>query len=817
MNSASNKIIPIDIEHEMKKSFISYAMAVIINRALPDVRDGLKPVHRRILYSMNELSLTPDKPHRKCARIVGDVLGKYHPHGDSAVYDALVRMAQDFSIRHMLVDGHGNFGSVDGDGAAAMRYTEARLSKISMEMLRDIDKDTVDYYPNFDETLMQPVCLPSRYPNLLVNGSGGIAVGMATNIPPHNLGETIDACIALLDDEDLSISQIIEKLPGPDFPTGGIIMGKSGINSAYLTGRGRIVVRGRATIESGEGRDRIIITELPYQVNKANLVEKIADLVHDKKVDGIADLRDESDKNGMRIVIEVKRDGNANVILNRLYKHTQLQDTFGVIMISLVNGEPKVLNIKQMLAYYLEHQKDVIRRRTQFELEKAKARAHILEGLIIALDNIDEVIALIKGSPDAATAKQGLCERFALSEKQAQAILDMRLQRLTGLERDKITAEYEELKKRIEHLELILATPQMVSDIIKKEMLEIRDKYLDPRRTEISIDETEINFEELIAEEEMVVTISHFGYIKRTKSDIYKTQRRGGRGISAMTTREEDFAENVFVTSTHSEVLFFTSKGKVYRIKCYQIPEAGRQAKGLAIVNLLPLEQGEKVQAAFPVESYEEGDLLIATKKGFIKKTHVKAYANIRQNGLLAVGLREDDELIGVMKTTKDDNVIIGTKNGISIAFSVSDVRAMGRGAMGVTAISLKNGDEVVDACVVSPDKDVLVITENGYGKRTRATEYKIQRRGGVGIKTIKVTGKTGKLVGLKVVDENDEIMIINDAGIIIRTSVKEISLFGRDTQGVKLMRLYEQSKVACIAKIPPNEDEDLEEEAEQE
>ncbi len=818
MDEKRKRIIPIDIEQEMKKSFISYAMAVIINRALPDVRDGLKPVHRRILYSMSELSLSPDKPHRKCARIVGDVLGKYHPHGDTAVYDSLVRMAQSFSIRHMLVDGHGNFGSVDGDSAAAMRYTEARLSKISMEILRDLEKETVDFYPNFDETLMQPSVMPARFPNLLVNGTGGIAVGMATNIPPHNLAETIDAAIALIDDPEISIQQLMQKLPGPDFPTGGIIMGVSGIRAAYHTGRGRVVVRGRAEIEEyKENRQRIIITEIPYQVNKASLISKIAELAQEKKIEGISDLRDESDKQGMRIVIELKRDANANVTLNRLYKHTQLQDTFGVIMLALVNGEPRVLNLKEVLHYYIEHQKDVITRRTRYDLEKAQARAHILEGLIIALDNIDEVIALIKKSPDAPTAKAGLIERFALSEKQAQAILDMRLQRLTGLERDKIQAEYKDLQEKIAYYERILSTPQMVLDIIKEEITEIRDKYADKRRSEITLDEEEINYEELIEEEDVVVTLTHYGYIKRQKTDVYRSQRRGGRGITGLTTREEDFVENVFVTSTHNDLLFFTNAGRVYRMKCYEIPEEGRQAKGLAIINLLQLNPQEKITAVFPISDYEEGDLIMATREGFIKKTQMNAYAKIRQNGLLAIGLREGDELIGVIRTGGGEDVIIGTRNGMSIRFNEQNVRQMGRTAMGVISIDLKQDDEVVDVGIVEKDKQLLVISENGYGKRTHEQEYKTQRRGGVGIKTINITEKTGKLAGLKVVGEHEEIMLINDAGIIIRMSVSEISTFGRDTQGVRLMKLAEDTRVVCVARMPESTDAEPEAETETE
>lgn len=793
----------------MKKSFIAYAMAVIINRALPDVRDGLKPVHRRILYSMGELNMYPDKPYRKSARLVGDVLGKYHPHGDTAVYDAMVRMAQNFSIRHQLVDGHGNFGSVDGDGAAAMRYTEARMSKITMELMRDIDKDTVDFYPNFDETLEQPAVLPARFPNLLVNGTGGIAVGMATNIPPHNLEETINATIKFIDNPDITIEELIEVIPGPDFPTGGIIMGVSGIREAYKTGRGRIRVRARAEIEKhGEDREWIIVTEIPYQVNKAALVEKIADLVREKRIEGISDLRDESDKAGMRVVIELKRNANANVVLNHLYKHTQMQDTFGVIMLALVDGEPRVLNIKEVLQYYIEHQKDVIVRRTKFELEKAQKRAHILEGIIIALDNIDEIVSLIKASPDAATARASLSERFGLSEIQAQAILDMRLQRLTGLERDKIEAEYNEILAKIEQFNLILATPQMVLDIIKEDLAEIRDKYANPRRTEITFDEDDIDLDELIAREDMVVTLTHYGYIKRISLETYRAQKRGGRGVSAMSTREEDFAEQVFVTCTHNELLFFTNKGKVYMKKCYQIPEAGRTAKGTAIVNMLNLDPDEKISAVFPIETEIEkhSNLVIVTKGGVIKKTPFSEYSNIRQNGLKAVNLREGDELISVMETDGSKHIIVGTREGMSIIFSEEDARPMGRVSTGVRAIKLRPGDEVVAACIAQKDKQVLVITENGYGKRTEVGEYRLQSRGGIGLKCMNITEKTGKLCGLLIVDGSEEIMLINNAGVVIRMSIDDISIIGRSTQGVRLMRVNDETNVVCVAKFIENE-----------
>ncbi|CAK7052515.1 MAG: DNA gyrase subunit A [Desulfovibrio sp.] len=815
METPFNNIVPVDLNKEMQKSFIAYAMAVIINRALPDVRDGLKPVHRRILYSMSELNMYPDKPYRKSARLVGDVLGKYHPHGDTAVYDAMVRLAQDFSIRYPLVDGHGNFGSVDGDGAAAMRYTESRMSKLTLELLRDIEKDTVDFYPNFDETLEQPAVLPARFPNLLVNGTGGIAVGMATNIPPHNMGEAIDATIALMDNPDISIEELIDIIPGPDFPTGGIIMGVSGIREAYKTGRGRIRVRAKTEIEKhGEDRERIIVTEIPYQVNKATLVEKIAELVRDKRIDGISDLRDESDKSGMRIVIELKRNANANVVLNHLYKHTQMQDTFGVIMLALVDGEPRVLDLKQVLEYYVEHQKDVIVRRTKFELEKAKKRAHILEGLIIALDNIDEIVDLIKKSADAASARVALIERFGLTEIQAQAILDMRLQRLTGLERDKIEAEYKEVQERIEYYNSVLSTPQMVIDIIKTDLMEIRGKFSDARRTEITFDEDDIDIDELIAREDMVVTLTHYGYVKRISLETYRAQKRGGKGVTAMSTREEDFAEQVFITCTHNQLLFFTNKGKVYMKKCYQIPEAGRTAKGTAIVNMLSLDPDEKVSAVFPIESSEAGknsNLVIVTRGGIIKKTPFSEYSNIRQNGLKAVNLREDDELISVMETDGSKDIIVGTRDGMSIIFSEENVRPMGRVSTGVRAIKLRPGDEVVSACICEKEQQVLVITEKGYGKRTNAAEYRLQTRGGIGLKSMNITEKTGKMCGLLIVDGTEDIMLINDAGIVIRMSVDEISLIGRSTQGVRVMRVDEDTKVVCVAKIVESEDDETE------
>ena len=810
------KILPINLVGEMKRSFISYAMAVIISRALPDVRDGLKPVHRRILYAMDELSMQPDKPYRKSARLVGDVLGKYHPHGDTAVYDAMVRLAQPFSTRYPLVEGHGNFGSVDGDPAAAMRYTEARMSKLTMEMLRDLDKNTVDFYPNFDETLMQPSVLPARYPNLLVNGSNGIAVGMATNIPPHNLGETIDAFVAMIDNPNITIDELMNYIPGPDFPTGGIIMGDTGIRHAYFTGRGKILVRARSEIEQYKvDRARIIVTEIPYQVNKAKLVEKIAELVHDKKVEGISDLRDESSRKGMRIVIELKKDVNANVVLNNLYKHTQLQDTFGVIMIALVDGEPKVLNLREMLYYYLQHQKDVVTRRTQFDLDKARERLHILEGLMIALDNIDEVIAIIKSSANGQEAKERLIARFGFTERQAQAILDMRLQRLTGLERTKLEAEFNELKVQVEYLMGILADEGKLLGVIRDEVLEIKRRYADERRTEITQIVEDIDMDDIIQEETMVVTCTHHGYIKRIAEDTYRTQRRGGVGVSGGTTREEDFLEDIFVTSTHSYIMFFTNKGRAFRIKCYSIPEAGRTAKGTPIVNLLQLGTGEFVTAAFPIApGTEDGYLVLCTRNGIIKKTHVSEFSNIRKGGMIAQNLREGDELISVALSAGDDEFIIGTANGMSIRFSERDVRAMGRNAAGVRAIKLDDDDRVVDMCPVVKDSCIIAITENGMGKRTPEEAYRSQSRAGKGIIAMNITEKTGKLVCLKVVDGSEDLMLIRDDGVVIRMPVDTISIISRNTQGVKLMRIDEGRRVASVALAPKSADsaEDAEE-----
>ena len=813
----SNRILPQDIEKEMKHSFISYAMAVIINRALPDVRDGLKPVHRRILYAMDELGLQPDKPFRKSARIVGDVLGKYHPHGDSSVYDAMVRLAQDFNTRYLLVEGHGNFGSVDGDSAAAMRYTEARFSKLSAELMADIEKNTVDFVPNFDETLMQPSVLPARFPNLLVNGSGGIAVGMATNIPPHNLGETIDALCVLIDNPDATVDDLMECMPGPDFPTGGIIMGRAGIASAYHTGRGRIVVRARAEIEQlPQNKSRIVITEIPYQVNKARLVERIAELVHEKKLDGIADLRDETDRNGMRIVIDLKRDVNANVVLNQLYKHTAMQDTFGVIMLALVDGEPKVLTLREMLVHYLEHQKQVITRRTQYDLERAQERLHLLEGLIKALDNIDEIVDLIKNSPNAPEAKARLIARFDFSEKQAQAILDMRLQRLTGLEREKILAEFDELTKKVEYLLSILADEHLLLTIIHDEVLEVRRKFADARRTEITDIIEDIDMDDIIQEEEMCVTLTHFGYIKRLSSDTYRAQNRGGRGVMGQGTREEDFVEHLFVTSTHAHILFFTNTGRAFKIKCYVIPEAGRAAKGTAIVNLLQLAGGERITAMFPVTAADEGEYLVmATRQGVIKKTSLSDFDNIRKGGLIAQNLREGDGLIGVELSGGEDEFLIATSKGKCIRFNENDVRSMGRNATGVRSISLDDDDAVVAMVRVATDADVLTVTENGMGKRTPEDAYRGQRRGGKGIIAMQITDKTGDLCGLAMVTGEEDLLLIRDDGMVIRMPVEQISVTsGRSTQGVKLMRADEGTRVVSIAIAPRTENGD---EAEQE
>ncbi|HOQ08285.1 MAG TPA: DNA gyrase subunit A [Clostridiales bacterium] len=816
-------IIPVDIEAEMKESFINYAVSVIVDRALPDVRDGLKPVHRRILYSMYTQGFTADKPYRKCATTVGDVLGKYHPHGDAAVYDSLVRMAQDFSLRYPLVDGHGNFGSRDGDPPAAMRYTEARLSKIAAEMLADINKDTVDFKSNFDEHEMEPVVLPSRFPNLLVNGSSGIAVGMATNIPPHNLNEVIDGIIALIKNPDITTDELNKIIKGPDFPTAGTIMGKQGIKDYFRTGRGRLVIRAKAEIETYEhNRQRIIVRDLPYQVNKARLIEKIAELVKEKRLDGIADINDESDREeAVRIVIVLKRDANANVVLNQLYKFTEMQSTFSVNMLALIptpEGKflPRVIDMKTALELYLNHQKDVITRRTRFDLEKAEARAHILEGLKKAIDHLDEVINIIRGSRTETQAKESLMERFGFSERQAQAIVDMRLGRLTGLEREKLDEEYREVMEKIQYYRSVLADETLLLGIIEDELTEIKRKYGDERRTEIaSSEEEDIDIEDLIKEEEMVITLTHFGYIKRLPLDTYKSQKRGGKGVTALSTREEDFVEKLFITSTHHYILFFTNKGKVYRLKAYQIPEAGRQAKGTAIVNLLELDGDEKINAVIPIAEYKEGlYLIMATKNGIVKKTSLSEYDNIRKGGLMAVALRENDELIDVRLSDGEKDIILVTREGMSIRFKESDVRPMGRVSQGVKGITLEEGDYVVGMATSREDSTLLVVTENGFGKRTELEEYKTQTRGGKGILTYRVTEKTGKVIGVKLVYESDEIMLISSDGTLIRMKVSGISILGRATQGVTLMRTSEGNTVVSIARIE-TENGDAEDEEE--
>ncbi|MCK1990028.1 DNA gyrase subunit A [Lysinibacillus fusiformis] len=810
----------INITEEIETSFLDYAMSVIVSRALPDVRDGLKPVHRRILYGMQELGNTADKPYKKSARIVGDVMGKYHPHGDSSIYDAMVRMAQDFSYRYMLVDGHGNFGSVDGDGAAAMRYTESRMSKIAMEMLRDINKDTIDYTDNYDGSEKEPIVLPSRYPNLLVNGAAGIAVGMATNIPPHHLGETIDAVIALSENPAITTEELMEIIPGPDFPTGGLILGRSGIRRAYESGRGSIIIRAKVEIEQkANGKETILVHELPYQVNKAKLIEKIAELVRDKKIDGITNLRDESDRRGMRVVIEVRKDANANVVLNNLYKQTAMQSSFGINMLSLVNGQPKVLGLKEMLYHYLEHQKVIIRRRTEFDLRKAEDRAHILEGLRIALDHIDEIIAIIRGSRSGEEAKPQLMERFNLSERQAQAILDMRLVRLSGLEREKIEAEYQELQVLIAELKAILADEAKIVDIIRTEILELKDRYGDTRRTEITSGGIEmIEDEDLIPVENSVVTLTHNGYIKRLAANTYRSQKRGGRGVQGMGTNEDDFVEHLMNTSTHDTILFFTSKGKVFRAKGYEIPEYGRTAKGLPIVNLLNIDKGEKVTAMIRVGSFDEDAYFIfTTKTGITKRTPVSQFANIRTNGLIAISLREDDDLISVRLTDGDKQIIIGTRDGMLVRFQEDDIRSMGRTAGGVRGIKLRDGDEVVGMEIVEPGQEILVVTEKGYGKRTSEDDYRLQSRGGVGLKTMQITDKNGPMVAVKTVDGSEDLMLITINGMLIRMDVNDISLIGRSTQGVRLIRLGDEELVATVAKVEkaeesPEDEEDIEE-----
>ena len=803
------KIIERDIEKEMRTAYIDYAMSVIVSRALPDVRDGLKPVHRRILYAMHEDGITSDKPYRKCANTVGSVLGRYHPHGDSSVYDAMVRMAQDFSMRYMLIDGHGNFGSVDGDGAAAMRYTEARMSKISEYMLTDIEKNTVDFMPNYDDRLQEPTVLPARIPALLVNGSSGIAVGMATNIPPHNLTEVINGIIKIIDEDEVTDEDLMSVIKGPDFPTEGIILGLEGIKQAYKTGKGKITLRAETEIEEMSGnRQRIIVSSLPYQVNKANLIKTISDLSKEKRIEGISECRDESDrKEKVRVVIELKRDANPQVVLNQLFKHTQMQTTFGIIMLALVNGEPKILTLRQCLDCYIDHRKDVILRRTQFDLDKALARAHILEGLKIALDYIDEVIQIIRSSYD--DAKERLMERFGLSDIQAQAILDMRLKTLSGLQREKIEEEYKQLMELIEHLRAILNSERLVFDIIKEELLEIKDKFGDERKTKIVAAEGEIDVEDLIKEEQTVVALTHFGYIKRMPIDTYKSQRRGGKGITGIATREEDFVKQIFTASTHDIILFFTNKGKVYYLRGYEIPEAGRTAKGTAIVNLLSLDAGEKVSAVIPIQNFADDKyLLMATKNGLIKKTSLKEYDSNRRTGLQGITLKEDDELIGVRLTDGQDNVVLVTRNGMCITFDEKDVRPIGRVSQGVIGIRLDEDDEVIgmESVIAGGKATLLAITENGFGKRTELEEYRVQIRGGKGVITYKITPKTGKLVGVRIATEEEDVMLITDTGTIIRINVKDISVLGRSTQGVTLMRTNDGGKVVSIETLTPEE-----------
>ncbi|MGI6725021.1 MAG: DNA gyrase subunit A [Christensenellales bacterium] len=848
MSEIRDNLIPTELEHEVKKSFIAYSMAVIVNRALPDVRDGLKPVHRRILYAMNELGMTSDKPYRKSARIVGDVLGKYHPHGEASVYDAMVRLAQDFSTRCLLVDGQGNFGSVDGDQPAAMRYTEARMSKIASHLIGEIDKDTVDFYPNFDESLMQPTVLPSRFPNLLVNGSSGIAVGMATNVPPHNLGEVISGTVAMIDNPDITLDELMEHIKGPDFPTGAIILGRAGIREAYYTGRGRIIVRAKADIETlPSGRNRIVITEIPYMVNKARMITKIAELVHEKRLDGISDIRDESDRDGMRVVIELKRDAQSSVVLNYLYKHTQLQETFGAIMLALVDGQPRLLNLKEMIHHYILHQEEVVTRRTRYDLDKSLARAHILEGLLKALDNIDAIVHLIRHSRDTAEAKQGLITQFEFSDKQAQAILDMRLARLTNLEADKLQAEFDELQRTIAYLQSILADEHKLLGVIKEELIQIRDRFSDARRTEISLVDGEIDIEELIPKDDMVVTLSHFGYVKRLSLSTYRAQNRGGKGISALGLREEDYTEQLYTVHSHDDLLFFTDQGRVYNVKCYEIPEASRTARGTAIVNVLPLFPDEKVTGMIPVlkEDRDNHYLVMATRFGLIKKTPLSAFRNIRRVGMIAITLREGDSLIGAEliqgdllgedalqelegetlriedgseeqpddlqdedddsdweeETFTDGEVILGTRQGKAIRFSMRRIRASGRTSMGVRSIRLDEGDEVVSMASIEPGAQVLVVTENGYGKRSAIDEYRITNRGGKGIKATNLTEKTGLLSALLMVQSDEDIMIITDDGTIIRTPAEDVRETGRAAQGVRLMRVAEGSVIVDVAR----------------
>ncbi len=802
LDFGQDKIVPVNLAEVMSTSYIDYAMSVIVARALPDVRDGLKPVHRRILYAMQEAGMGSNKPYKKSARIVGEVLGKYHPHGDSSVYNAIVRMAQDFSIRYPLADGHGNFGSVDGDPAAAMRYTEVRMSKIAELMLQDIDKETVDFIPNYDESLKEPSVLPAKFPQLLVNGSSGIAVGMATNIPPHNMREVIDGVLMLIDNPEATVDELMTVVKGPDFPTGGQILGLEGVRSAYRTGRGVVPMRAEAHIETmSSGKAQIIVSELPYQVNKARLVEKIADLVRDKTIDGITALRDESDRNGMRIVMELRRDANANVILNQLYKHTQMQDSFGVIMLALVDGRPRVLNLKEVLHYYILHQEDVITRRTKYELAKAEARAHILEGLTIALDHLDAVIKTIRESRTADIARAALMDGFALSEKQAQAILDLRLQRLTGLEREKIQEEYQEVLKTIEYLKSVLADESKIFGIIKDELTKVKEQFGDDRRTRITLDASDMAIEDLIAEEDVVLTLTHGGYVKRIALDTYRNQKRGGRGVTGMGTKETDFVEQLLVTTTHQTILFFTNRGLVYRLKGYDIPESARQAKGTAIVNLLPLSGGETITAVIPVNAFREDRyLFMATRKGIVKKTVLKEFDTARKGGLIALSLDEDDDLIGVKATDGERQIVIGTRDGLAIVFEEADVRVMGRQARGVYGIRLSDMDEVVGMDTIKPEHEILTVTEEGYGKRTVVSEYRVQQRGGKGIINMKVTEKTGAVVGLKIVHPGQELMLITTGGIVIRTNVDEVSTISRNTQGVKIIKTDDGDRVASLA-----------------
>ena len=802
MEFGNGRILPVNLEQEMRNSYIDYAMSVIVSRALPDVRDGLKPVHRRILYAMQEAGMTSGKPYKKSARIVGEVLGKYHPHGDSSVYDAIVRMAQDFSMRYMLADGHGNFGSVDGDPPAAMRYTEVRMAKIAELMLQDIDKDTVDFVPNYDESLKEPSVLPSKFPELLVNGTSGIAVGMATNIPPHNMSEVIDGVLMLIDNPDASVEELMTVIKGPDFPTGGLIMGTTGIRDAYTTGRGSVKMRAKAHIETmSNSKPRIVVTELPYQVNKARLIEKIAELARDKQIEGITDLRDESDRKGMSIVIELRKDINPDIMLNQLYKHTQLQDTFGVIMLALVDNQPRILTLKQVLHYYIQHQEDVITRRTRYELSKAEARAHILEGLTIALDHLDAVITTIRESQTADIARNALMDGFKLSEKQAQAILDLRLQRLTGLEREKIEEEYQEVLKKIEWLKSVLADESKIMTIIKEELTAVKEKYGDARRTTITYDMSEMSEEDLIADEDVVLTISHNNYIKRMKLDTYNKQNRGGQGILGMSTKEGDFVENILITTTHHTILFFTSRGRVHYLKAYQIAEASRQARGTALINLLKLDKGEKITAVLQVREYNPAKFLfMATRKGIVKKVQLSEFNTTRKLGVIALKLDDDDELIGVKQTDGQKQIVIGTRNGYAIIFDEEEVRSMGRIARGVKGIKLRDGDEVVGMDTIMRDSEILTVTAGGYGKRTKVEEYTTHRRGAMGVINLRVTEKTGEVIGLKVVRDGQELMLISTNGIIIRTGLDKISVIGRASQGVIIMKTAEDDKVASMA-----------------